>query len=76
MSDKYKYIFTEAEMDSLIEEYAVPVWEARDEHEQALAGYVLACILDYIVRNKEREQSESLRELEGLRQWVNAVYGE
>lgn len=50
----FQYIFTDTELDEIIENYCIPVWEAPNEHEQALAGYVLACILDYVARSKYR----------------------
>lgn len=67
------YIFTEEELDLLIEGFAVPVWEARDEHEQALNGYVLACILDYTIRNKEREQKDKMEALTELRKQMEGM---
>ncbi len=67
------YIFTEEELDLLIEGFAVPVWESRDEHEQALNGYVLACILDYVIRNKEREQKDKMEALAELQKQMEAM---
>ena len=68
-----KYIFTEEEVNTLIDNYAVAVWEARDEHERALAGYVLACILEYAINNKRHEQKAMAGTLEDLRRQVKGM---
>ncbi len=52
------YAFSYEEIDDILENYCVPVWEAPDTNTMARNGYVLACVLDYIVRQKEREFKE------------------
>ena len=48
-----KYIvFTESEFNYLIENYVCAVWEATNEHDMAISGYALACILDYMSTDK------------------------
>lgn len=64
--NSYIYEFTEEEMEDIIENYCIPVWEARDVEEMARFGYVLACIVDYVARRKrvdEELQQECTEEL-------------
>lgn len=56
-NDKYK--FTDADIDDILDNYCVPVWEANDITEMARNGYVLACVLEFLSRQKSRNFNQS-----------------